>query len=99
MYVYMYAVILIVFVKEAIFVVTKENIHAKANTTHTLKKLFPKVSFLTPFPTVISVVTKVFMIFADGNGQLFSWGFLTLVPFNPNPVNPSWIRVKTRLQT
>ena len=29
----------------------------------------------------------------------FPGAFFTLVPFNPNPVNPSWIRVKTWPQT
>ena len=33
------------------------------------------------------------------NGQHFSWGFFTLVPFNPNPINPSRIKAKSWMQT
>ena len=34
-----------------------------------------------------------------GNGQHFSWGFFFLVPFNPNPINPSQIKAKSQMGT
>ena len=34
-----------------------------------------------------------------GNGQHFSWGFFSVVPFNPNPINPLWIKAKSQMQT
>ena len=34
-----------------------------------------------------------------GNGQHFSWGFFSLVPFNPNPINPLRIKAKSQMRT
>ena len=43
-------------------------------------------------------------LYTGGNEQHFFWGFFSLVPFNPNLMNPSqikaksWMRTKTQLQ-
>ena len=53
-------------------------------------------NFATPgrFPFIGS------MVFATGgNGQHFSWGFFTLLPFNPYPINPSRIKAKSWMGT
>ena len=42
---------------------------------------------------------KVKVNFTGGNGQHFSCGFFSLVPFNPNPINPSWIKAKSWMGT
>ena len=34
-----------------------------------------------------------------GNGQHFYWGFFTLVPFNPKPIKPLQIKVKSWMRT
>ena len=44
-------------------------------------------SSLRPLPTLTEM------------DNYFPGAFFTLVPINPNPVNPSWIRVKTQPQT
>ena len=39
------------------------------------------------------------MTINGGNGQHFSWGFFSLVPFNPNPINPLRIKAKSQMRT